>query len=456
MHSETRGEQASPAAWYALGVLVAVMLLRMVDQVALNVGIEPMRKELGLNDLQLGLLHGIGVTMAAALGGIPLAWLADRFGHMRVLAICIIAWSAATAARTFAQNFTHVMTSTVGMSIAEAALMPIAYALIPRLFRGRHLATANLIFYACSALGFSVAMMLTGKLFLLIGQHPEVLPPFLRGLDPWRTTSFAFGIIGPAFALLVLGIRGASAGRTASDIGSEVGVAVYLRAHWRALAAVYGSSALGALALGPLMVWIAPALIRRFNLEPGEVAQHIGAVFLLATTSGIALSAVLNRLYGGKLGRALPVRMGPVLTVVSSLSLATLLVLDSLFGIYAAIFVAMMALIGFNALMPTVYQAITPSHLRARVMAALISLITMATAMGPIVVGYVSDTIPKSANSLLIACAAMAVPFTLASAAVLRWGTRSVESTMAAMEAEEEQLVPQPRGDHHPITLKYE
>lgn len=426
---------AGRAAWYALWVLVALVVLRYIDQVVLTIGIEPMRKELALSDAQIGMVQGLGITLAAAIGGVPLAWLADRFGRTRVLALAVLFWSVATAVRTFSQGFGHVMGTTAGMAVAEAALMPIAYAIIPGVFKGRQLALANLILYACGALGYSVAMMAAGQVFRLIDAHPEVLPPFLRGLDSWRTASFMVGAIGPVFALLTLTIRaGASTPAQVQGATHPEGLTHYLRANGRALLAVYGSCGFAAIALGPLMAWLAPALARQFGLSPAQVGSQVGVLYLASSVAGIGLAGVLNRVLGRGARRLLPVRVGPLLTVIAAAVCGMLLMVESIQAIYAAVFVAVTLLVGFNSLMPTVYQLLTPEHLRARVMAVAFSVLALASAAGPIAVGVLSDRMFPGGRQLLMACAAIAAPFLLLSAALLRWGGNDIAATIELVE----------------------
>ncbi|MBI5268164.1 MAG: MFS transporter [Burkholderiales bacterium] len=428
---------ASRAAWYALAVLVGVALLRWTDQVIVIVGTEPMRRELALTDLQLGLLQGLGVTLAAALGGIPLAWLADRYGNSRVLAACVVFWSAATAMRGFARDFQQVMASTAGMAIAEAALMPVVYAILPRHFQGRQLATANLVFYACSSLGYSAAMVLCGLLFRFLDTHAQELPGLLRGMESWRSASFAVGVVGPVFALAVLFIADAPRrrlGRAAASIPSALPADAapwpFVRRHARTLLGLYGAATLTGLALGPLLAWIAPAMARKFGLQPAEVGTQVGTLLLSATVTGIALSALFQRLWGARWGVLLPLRIGPWLTALSAPAIAATALLPSHAGVRVGLFVALVALIAFNANMPSVYQLTLPASYRARMSAVTLSLVAVGGALGPVLVGALSDAMGASADALLQACAWIGVPCALLAALAMHWGSTAAAATI--------------------------
>ncbi len=410
-------------SWLALTVLVAVSILASVDQVILAIGMEPMRKALALTDVQIGLLQGLGLTLAAAFGSVPLAWLADRFDRRWVLAGCIVFWSAATAARGLSHSFGDIMASTSGLALAEAGLVPVVYAMIPTLFQARHRPVANIVFYAATALGYSVALILGGGAFAAIEAHSGLLPAALQHLEPWRTSSFAVAVLGPAFAVLVMVIK-------KDKIAAQRPVGVvrqtkhrelsrYLKANWRSLLGVYGAAALAAAALGPLISWLPVAVSRRFGLSPAQTGLQLGAAYVAATVFGLIASAALHRAFRQRLGPVLPLYTGRYLTLLSALPIAFLAFSNSLVGIYAAMFVVVACFVAFNATMPSLYQGIAPGALRARVTATGFAVCTVASTAGAIMVGYLSSVMASQSNGLLNAVCAIAAPLLLLSAASL-------------------------------------
>ena len=410
-------------SWLALAVLVAVSILAGIDQVILSIGTEPMRKALALTDVQIGLLQGLGLTLAAAFGSVPLAWLADRFDRRRVLAGCIVFWSAATAARGWGHSFRDIMASTSGLALAEAGLVPIVFAMIPTLFRPRHRPAANIVFYAATALGSSFALILGGGAFAAIEAHADLLPEALKHLESWRTSSFAVAVLGPAFAVLVLTIKkdGIAAQRPAGATrhAKRREFSLYLKENWRSLMGVYGAAALAAAGLGPLVSWLPVAVSRRFGLSPAQIGVQLGVTFVSATVIGLIFSAALQRLFRQRLGQALPLYTGRYLTLLSALPVAVLAFSDSLVGIYVAIFLVVTCFVAFNATMPSLYQGIAPGALRARVTAAGFAVCTVASTAGAIAVGYLSSVMTSQRNGLLDAACAIAAPLLLLSAASL-------------------------------------
>lgn len=208
--------------------------------------------------------------------------------------------------RAFGQSFGDVMFSTIGMTVAEAALLPTAFALLPALFRGKQLSVANLVFYTSGALGYSLSMALAGGLFKLMETHRGSLPTVLEGMEAWCSTSFVVGAIGPLFAGLVLLIKASSVQTPKGDTRAHGGgVARYFKRNWRTNVAIYGATAAATLSLSPLLGWLATGLIRHHGLSPAEVGSQVGAVLGAGTITGIALSGVLIRVSKLRSGSAL-------------------------------------------------------------------------------------------------------------------------------------------------------
>ncbi len=78
----------------ALLLLFAVNLLNFFDRQLPGVLGEPIRKEFGLTDAQLGLI-GTAFTLVYAAVGLPIGRLADTWVRTRLISIGVTVWSAA-------------------------------------------------------------------------------------------------------------------------------------------------------------------------------------------------------------------------------------------------------------------------------------------------------------------------------------------------------------------------
>ena len=362
---QAEADKAPSSAWLALAVLVAVSIFASLDRQVLTIALEPVRKTFALTDLQIGMLQGLGLTLAAAVGGIPLAWLADRFDRRIVLSLCIVAWSAATAWRGFAADFNELFLGTVGLALAEAGLGPIVYAMIPSLFYGRQRARANLVFYTASMVGFSLGMVLGGMAFGWVESQAHRFPEFLKGLEAWRLVFYAVALPGPVFALLVMAIR-ADHGRSASGgrgpATDAAALVPYLKRHWRTLAGVFGSASACVAAFSPVMAWLAPALTRVFGVPPSEVGVQLGGVLGVASLVGIGVATLTVQRWGQRFGDALPMHTGQYLAAVALLPAVLIAWAPSAWAVLGAVFVLGALAVAFSALLPGLWQGIAPAR----------------------------------------------------------------------------------------------
>src|SRR5262245_45083123 len=99
---------AARTARLALAVLVAVYAFNFLDRQLLSILAERLRADLGLDDADLGFLYGTAFAVFYAVCGLPLARLADAVDRRRLMAACLLLWSAATCASALAGSFTEL------------------------------------------------------------------------------------------------------------------------------------------------------------------------------------------------------------------------------------------------------------------------------------------------------------------------------------------------------------
>ena len=116
-------EPSAPPAYsqaylrYALGLLTVVYVVNFVDRQILAILLPPIKEELRLSDLQLGLLSGTAFGLFYATLGVPIARLADVFSRKWVIAVCLAIWSGMTALCGTAVNFAWLLACRVGVGV---------------------------------------------------------------------------------------------------------------------------------------------------------------------------------------------------------------------------------------------------------------------------------------------------------------------------------------------------
>lgn len=197
--------QAKSAAFYALGVLFAINAMNFVDRQVIGAVGEPIRKEFGLTDGQLGMLGTVFTLLYAAVG-LPLGRLADHASRTKILAVGVFVWSLLTAASGIARNYWELFAYRLGVGIGEASCAPAATSLIGDLVPASRRAIAMSVFMMGLPVGTALSYSVAG----LIVQEYD-----------WRTAFYIAAVPGILCAMAALFIHEPKRGATEQhEIGS--------------------------------------------------------------------------------------------------------------------------------------------------------------------------------------------------------------------------------------------
>ncbi len=190
---EVSGEASGFSPGYQrllVGVLVCVLVLNVLDRQVINVLAEPIKRDLGLSDTQLGLVTGLFFALFYNSVSIPLGRIADnlRTNRVHLIGACLAVWSGMTALCGTAQSFWHIVLARIGVATGEAGCVPPAHSLIADTVPKAKLAMALAIFGLGSPIGAFLGKSLGGLLNDLYG---------------WRAAFFIVGFPGILLAVLM-------------------------------------------------------------------------------------------------------------------------------------------------------------------------------------------------------------------------------------------------------------
>ncbi len=172
---------------FTVAILMAISTLRMADYELLAPLFQPLSKELGINDLQFGLLRSVADVVTIA-GILIFGLVADRWRRRDLLNLGVFGWSLAAIITGFTKNFTQLLAANTGMRFFQATFSATVYPmlsdLVPRRSRGLVLGIMGTTFALGTVLGLAV--------------------PALLGTKHWRSAFFWFGIPGLVLAFLML------------------------------------------------------------------------------------------------------------------------------------------------------------------------------------------------------------------------------------------------------------
>jgi MFS family permease len=194
-------------AWYALFVLVLVYIINFIDRQILSILAEDIKRDLRLEDAQIGFLYGTAFAVFYALFGIPLGRLADSWYRGRLMALGLALWSSMTALSGFASNFGMLAAARIGVGIGEASASPAAYSMISDYFPKEKRATALSIYSSGLYIGGGLSLPIGG---LVLSRWNAAYPNAAEaplGLAGWQAAFLAVGIPGLLIALWVMTLR---------------------------------------------------------------------------------------------------------------------------------------------------------------------------------------------------------------------------------------------------------
>jgi predicted MFS family arabinose efflux permease len=180
--------KAPASSWYALAILTLIYSCHFLDRSMISIIVEPVRREFGLSDSEIGLLTGLAYGATFALAGIPLGLMIDRVARVRLLAVLVAVWSGMTALSAYANSFVHLLLARMGVGASEAGGSPTSLSLISDLFPPNKRSTAVGCFFLSNAFGATASIFIGG---------------FVTAQYGWRTAMLIAGIPGLILAVVL-------------------------------------------------------------------------------------------------------------------------------------------------------------------------------------------------------------------------------------------------------------
>lgn len=272
-----------------LWTLLVVYIFNFLDRQIVNILAEPIRKDLGISDTQVGLMTGLAFALFYTLLGLPIARYADKpsTNRGRLIAAALAVWSAMTAICGLAQNFVQLLLARIGVGVGEAGCTPAAHSLIADRVPAAQRPGA-MAFYALGIpIGSLLGMLIGGQLADTLG---------------WRNAFMIVGLPGVFMALVVMVVV-KDQGRKVPDAnapGSGQGMFAAMGEVLRSPAYVVlllAASASSFLSYGK-STWTTIFFQRSHGLTPGEVGFWFGVGGGIAGILGTWLGGWLANRYG--------------------------------------------------------------------------------------------------------------------------------------------------------------
>jgi predicted MFS family arabinose efflux permease len=378
-----------------LWTLLVVYIFNFLDRQIVTILAEPIKRDLGLSDTQLGLMTGLAFALFYALLGIPIARHADKPGSNRVglISVSLVLWSGMTVLCGLAQNFTQLLLARVGVGVGEAGCTPAAHSLISDMVPIERRSSA-IAFYG---MGIPIGSLLGAG-----------MGGYLADTVGWRQAFLVVGAPGLALAVFVwLVLRDPRKAGLATALRAAAPVVPRLSAE-DALAEVLGSRAFLLLAAaGGLVaflsygkgVWTAIYFMRSHGLSATQVGLWGGLVLGLSGLFGTWAGGWLADRFGKHDRRHM----------LSAPALGMVVAAPILFMAYSASsWVAAMALLCIPTFLNSLYYGPTYAAAQllvrpqARAMATAVMVFAqnlIGLGLGPLFFGMMSDAFKPMAGA---------------------------------------------------------
>jgi MFS family permease len=279
-------------AWWAVGLLCLAAIISYSDRQVMSLVVDPIRHDLGISDVQIGLLIGTAFAVIYGVAGIPLGYLADRTSRRNLIAAGMIIWSVATILCGFAHSFNEMFGARVLVGLGEAILSPAAVSLISDLFPPHRRGAALGAYFTGVSIGIGSAVVIGGALLHGIDAG-LVAGSYLGQLPPWRAVLVLIGMPGLLGAALLLTVREPI--RHTHEIAFDPqGVETASSTDWWRSFPMFAVVAMAAFVDNAIAAWSPALLIRNFHLQPDRIGVTLGLVFMIGGAVGMMSGGVLS------------------------------------------------------------------------------------------------------------------------------------------------------------------
>jgi len=433
----------SPAVgWYATTLLAFLYWLSVLDRYILSLLVDPIKKDLGITDVQFGMLQGLAFLISFTLFGFIFGALADRADRRRLIYIGMTIWSLASAFCGFAQNFWHLLLARAGLGAGEAALSPSATSMISDLFPREKLTTAMAVYSIGATVGSGTALMVGGAIIYYVSQLGEIVLPAIGHVSTWQLVFLSVSLPGTLLAFTVFTIpeparrdRHQTAQSAQSYRRAYVDLFAFVKARPRFFCCHYIGFTLATAALTGCASWYPVYMTRSFGWSESRVGVILGMTLMTAGVAGKLITGwVVDAMYRhGYRDAQMRWYAGCLVLATPFAIIATTSANPWIFLGGISLFV--MLATSMPACAMTALNLVTPNELRGTgvtVFSTIASL--LGTSVGSVMIPFLSQHVYHSESALGLGMATLIGVSCPLGAVVLAAGFKAMRDAMAEAE----------------------
>jgi MFS family permease len=408
-------QRKGSALGLTLGVLLVVYVFNYLDRQIVAILAEPIAKDLGLSDTDIGVLTGLSFALFYSALGIPIARFADRprTDRVKLMAGALAVWSLATALCGASRTFVQLLIARVFVGVGEAGGTPPAHSLITDLTTPENRARAFGLYQLGPPIGGLIGMVLGG---------------FLADSVGWRMAFVIVGVPGILLAVVVVVLlrdpRRAGRAEAAAPAALPFGEAFRLIWNSRAMRLLLLVAGLASFATYGIAIWTTIFFQRSHGLTPSETGLWFGLVSGLASILGVWLGGQIGDRHRQKGKQHLLTVPAVSLVLGVPFLLAALTVPDWRLAM-VLLFPATVLNWIYVAPYYSSVQGLVPPAGRATASASiLLTQNLIGLGLGPVLLGYCSDLLKPTYGSESVRYVLFIAGLVSLVAGALLWRTR--------------------------------
>ena len=392
--------------WLALVVLASIGTVGFIDRIVVNVLVEPVKAEFGLTDFQVSLMAWAFAALNIG-AGIVVARFAERVRRLTLISVGTILWSVATALCGAAASWAQLLIARMGVGLGEAIGLPGNQSVIADYFPANKRGLAMSVLLLSPPLGAFIGFVGGGW----IAQNLDWRATFLIAAIP----GLLLGAI--AYFFVAEPKRGQHDPGASDEVPPLSAVVARLFALPSARNLVIGSALAAMLGFG-LNYFFTSLMMREFGLQIGEAGLYAGVIASLPAALSVVGSGWIADRFGSRSVAAYA--LVPAIAMLVGAPLYVFAILrEDLLVLLALVSVATFLNFGYLGVTYAALQNLMHPRMRATASALLSGVYGVAGALGPSLLGLLSDWMAGDygeARGLAYAMALSAVIYWWASA----------------------------------------
>jgi len=366
------------APWLALILLLAISTVGFIDRIVVNVLVEPIKGEFALSDTQVSFM-GLAFTVLNVGAGLIVARFAERVRRLTLISAGTVLWSAATAACGWAASWVQLLAARMGVGLGEAIGLPSLQSVISD-------------YFPANKRGLAISMlMLAPPIGAFVG---FVGGAWIAQEFDWRFTFLIAAVPGLVLGVVAwLFVAEPPRGRHDPGAGDEVPPMLEVLRRLFALPSarhlVIGSALAAMLGFG-LNYFFTSLMIRKFEVGLAEAGLYAGLIASLPAAISVVGSGWLADRLSGR-GPSAYALIPAVCLVLGGPLYVLAITRDDLALLLGLVSIATFLNFGYLGVTFAALQNLMHPRMRATTSAVLNVVYGLASALGPILLGALSD-----------------------------------------------------------------